>query len=103
MAIFKSNTSLYVQFVDDDRGVTLGAVRSNGAKSVAAAEELGKRAAELAQANGIRQVVIDRGGFPFHGRVRAVVDAAVTAGLSIGAQAPAAEAEPVADATTEET
>jgi large subunit ribosomal protein L18 len=90
MAIFKSVTSLQVQLIDDANGVTLVSARTGGRKNVAAAEELGRRIAELADARGVKQVVVDRGGFRFHGRVKAVVDAAVAGGLSIGdAVAPA--------------
>ena len=84
MAVFKSDTSLQVQLIDDQNGVTLVSARTGGRKNVAAAEELGRRIAELADARGVKQVVVDRGGFRFHGRIKAVVDAAVASGLSIG-------------------
>ncbi len=84
MAIFKSVTSLQVQLIDDENSVTLVAARTGGRKNIAAAEELGQRIAELADARGVKQVVVDRGGFHFHGRIKAVVDTAVASGLSIG-------------------
>jgi len=103
MALFKSNKALSVQFVDDTDGKTLAGVRTADGKGLAAAEALGRRAAEAALKLGIGVVVVDRGGFPFHGRIKAVVDAAVAAGLSIGdtgskqdaegAEAPAAGTE----------
>lgn len=96
MAIMKSNRHLYVQFVDDVAGVTLasaGTLGAEGKNDVGSAGALGKRAAEAALAKGIKDVVVDRGGFPFHGRIKAVVDAAREAGLTMGAAAaPAATA-----------
>ena len=86
MAIMKSSRHLYVQLIDDVAGVTLASattVGSTGKLNVATATELGKNIAEAAVAKGIERVVVDRGGFPFHGRVKAVVDGAVEAGLSI--------------------
>lgn len=87
MAVAISNRYQYVQFIDDDRGVTLAAattLRMDGLKNtVQAARVLGQRAAQAALAKGIRRVVIDRGGYRFHGRVRAIVEAAVEAGLQI--------------------
>ena len=59
---------------------TLGA---EGGSNVGIAGAVGKRAAEAGLAKGIRRVVVDRGGFCFHGRVKAVVDGAVGAGLTI--------------------
>jgi large subunit ribosomal protein L18 len=97
MAIFKSATSLQVQLIDDEAGVTLVAARANGKKNLEAAADLGRRIAELAEARGVGLVVVDRGGFHFHGRIKAVVDAAVEAGLSIGKTAA-----PAQDASTEE-
>ena len=81
-----SNNHLYVQFVDDERGVTLAAVSTKGAnglgrKNVSGAKEVGQRAAELAKAKGIEAVVFDRGGYRYHGRVKALADAAREAGL----------------------
>ena len=87
MALMVSNRHLYVQFIDDDRNVTLACASSQGdegGNSVEIAGALGKRAAEAAQGKGIRSVVVDRGGFKFHGRVKAIVDSAVAAGLRVG-------------------
>ena len=86
MAIFVSNKHMYVQFIDDVDGRTLAATSSaKGATkcNLAAAKEVGALAAEAALAKGLRQVVVDRGGFRFHGRVKQLVDAAVAAGLKI--------------------
>ena len=93
MALFKSVTSLQVQLIDDEKGETLVSARTGGRKSKAAAEELGRRIAELAEARGVKQVVVDRGGFAFHGRIKAVVDAAVASGLSIGNTTAPAQAD----------
>ncbi len=85
MAVMVSNRHLYVQFVDDEQGRTLAAVATpKGSRSptVAQAQELGKKAAEAARAKGIATVVFDRGGYRYHGRVKAIADAAREAGLA---------------------
>jgi len=107
LMVVKSNTRLYVQFIDDTQGTTLAAADSGESKNIEAARSLGTRAAELAQERGIREVVFDRGGYPFHGRIRALVEAAVAAGLKVGstklAETEAAdEGAPAAAAGTEE-
>ena len=84
MAIFISNQHMYVQFIDDEAGCTLAATSSVKAVkgcNMAVAKQVGAMAAEAALAKGLRQVVVDRGGFRFHGRVKQVVEAAVAAGL----------------------
>lgn len=86
MSLMKSSRHMYVQFIDDDNGVTLASATTSGSENkcnVEIAGALGKRAAEAALGKGIKSVVVDRGGFPFHGRIKAVVDAAVEAGLKI--------------------
>ena len=86
MAIFVSNRRLYVQFIDDDAAMTLASassIPSDGGRNVEAAKRLAARAAEAAMAKGIREVLVDRGGFRFHGCVRQIVESAVEAGLSI--------------------
>lgn len=98
MAISISNRNMYVQFIDDARGATLTAVTTLGADdghNVDAARKLGERAAQAAREHGIADAVVDRGGHRFHGRVRAIVEGAVAAGLKVGSsRAPAAgEAE----------
>ncbi|HYA16739.1 MAG TPA: 50S ribosomal protein L18 [Bryobacteraceae bacterium] len=90
LAIFRSVSHIYAQVIDDSKGVTLvaanstegekGANRPNGG-NVAAAREIGKRVAERAREQGIKQVVFDRGGYIYHGRVKALADAAREAGL----------------------
>ena len=86
MSICVSNQHLYVQFIDDDAQCTLASASTAGAKAAvncAAARALGQTAAEAALAKGLSRVVVDRGGFRYHGRVRELVEAAVAAGLSI--------------------
>ncbi|HEX4135802.1 MAG TPA: 50S ribosomal protein L18 [Bryobacteraceae bacterium] len=90
LTVFRSTAHIYAQVVDDSKGVTLVAASSTekaatGRKStggnVAAAKEIGKRVAERAKENGISKVVFDRSGYIYHGRVKALADAAREAGL----------------------
>jgi large subunit ribosomal protein L18 len=87
LAIFRSVAHIYAQVIDDSKGVTLVAASSvdKGAKTnggnVAAAKAIGKLVAERAKDKGVKQVVFDRGGYAFHGRVKALADAARAAGL----------------------
>jgi large subunit ribosomal protein L18 len=90
MAVCVSDKHIYVQFIDDSVGHTLVSVSSldpefrklpKPVANVAGATQLGKMAAERALAANIREVVFDRGGFTYHGRVKAVADAARQAGL----------------------
>ncbi|MGB7266326.1 MAG: 50S ribosomal protein L18 [Terracidiphilus sp.] len=84
--VYRSLNHIYVQVVDDQKGETLVSASSLGLKlksggNVAAAKEIGKAVAEKAVAKGIKQVVFDRGGYLYHGRVKALADAAREAGL----------------------
>jgi large subunit ribosomal protein L18 len=94
LAVFRSVSHIYAQVIDDTRGTTLVAASSvdkaaKGAKgtkgkgggNVAAAKAIGKLVAERAKEKGINNVVFDRGGYPYHGRVKALADAAREAGL----------------------
>jgi large subunit ribosomal protein L18 len=89
LAVFRSNKHLSLQVIDDDAGRTLVAastaepeLRAGGSGStVAAATRLGQVLAQRAAAAGVNQVVFDRGGFLYHGRVAAVAAAAREAGL----------------------
>ncbi len=89
MAVYTSANHLYVQFIDDVEGKTLAAVstlekdiRSQKVKAtVEGATTIGTLAAERAKAAGIEDVVFDRGGFQFHGRIKAIGEAARKAGL----------------------
>ena len=88
MSICVTNKNMYVQFIDDDAGKTLA--QANTLKDEKAntevAKALGARAAEAAKAAGISTVVVDRGGFKYTGRVAAIVESAVEAGLSVSAK-----------------
>jgi len=84
MTVFRSNKSIYVQLVDDLKGRTLAAASSKGITegtkseiSEKVGEEIGKKALEL----GINEVVFDRNGYLFHGRVKSLADGARKAGL----------------------
>ncbi len=89
LAVYRSNKHLSVQLIDDDAGTTLAAASTTEAdlraagscSSVAAASRVGTLVAERAKAAGIEQVVFDRGGFAYHGRIAAVATAAREAGL----------------------
>ena len=88
LAVFRSNRHVVAQVIDDRAGVTLAAastlegnLRSGATGNVAAAARVGTLVAERAKAAGIEQVVFDRGGFRYHGRVAALADAARDAGL----------------------
>jgi large subunit ribosomal protein L18 len=87
LAIFRSVAHIYAQVIDDTKGTTLASASSTekdaGATggNVAAAKEIGKRVAERAKEKGIDKVVFDRGGYLYHGRVKALADAAREAGL----------------------
>src|ERR1041385_652798 len=85
LAIFRSVAHIYAQVIDDSRGTTLVSASSvdkveKGEKAkggnVAAAKAIGKLVAERAKEKGIKSVVFDRGGYPYHGRVKALADAA---------------------------
>lgn len=90
LAVFRSNQHIYCQVIDDEAGVTLAAASDlegdlRNAKhegKISPAEAVGTRVAERATAAGIRQVVFDRGGYRYHGRVRALADAARKGGLN---------------------
>ena len=87
--VYRSLNHIYVQVIDDMKGVTL--VSANSAEgnketrrvggNLAAAKNVGKAVAERAKAKGIEKVVFDRGGYIYHGRVKALADAAREAGL----------------------
>ena len=85
--VYRSLNHIYAQVVDDQKGETLAAASSLGLKlksggNVAAAKEIGKAIAERAAAKGIKHVVFDRGGYLYHGRVKALADAAREGGLN---------------------
>jgi large subunit ribosomal protein L18 len=87
LAVFRSVAHIYAQVIDDAEGRTLVSAssidkgaRTNGG-NVAAAKAIGKLVADRAKEKGITRVVFDRGGYTYHGRVKALADAARAAGL----------------------
>ena len=88
LAVFRSLLHIYAQVIDDTKGETLVAASSSEKSSgvsnggnVAGAKEIGKMVAERAKGKGIHKVVFDRGGYLYHGRIKALADAAREAGL----------------------
>lgn len=90
LCVYKSLKYIYAQIIDDEKGHTLVAASSlepeiksrlSSTKSVEAAEYVGRVIAERAKEKGITKVVFDRGGYPYHGRVKALAEAARQAGL----------------------
>ena len=88
LAVFRSNKHMVAQVIDDATGRTLAAastveadLRKSGTGNKSAAASVGKLVAERAKAAGVTNVVFDRGGFIYHGRVAALADAAREAGL----------------------
>ena len=89
LAIFRSLNHIYAQVIDDERAVTIASastvekdLRGATGGNIEAARRVGRAIAERAIAAGVEQVVFDRGGFRFHGRVKALTDAAREAGLN---------------------
>ncbi len=86
LCVFRSLKHIYAQVIDDGQGRTLAAASSNqegqaNGGNLAGAKAVGKLIAERAQAKGIKKVVFDRGGYLYHGRVKALAEAAREAGL----------------------
>jgi len=85
LAVFRSLNHVYAQLIDDGLGTTLAAASTVDMKAkgngVAQAAEVGKAIATKAKAAGVSSVVFDRGGFLYHGRIKALADAAREAGL----------------------
>ena len=90
LAVYRSLDHIYAQVIDDRSGKTLVSASSvdteskksvKGGGNIAAAKIIGKLVAERAKAAGVNKVVFDRGGYKYHGRVKALADAAREAGL----------------------
>ena len=90
LAVFRSQSHIYAQVIDDDQGRTLVAASSldkdlkvehKGGANVSAAKAVGKLIATRAKEKGIQAVVFDRGGFQYHGRIKALADGAREGGL----------------------
>ena len=111
LAIYRSLNHIYAQVIDDQHGLTLVSasstekeLRGNTGGNLEAARRIGQAIAERAIAKGIENVVFDRGGYLYHGRIKALTDAARAAGLNkhevkaeaggdVAEEAPAAEPE----------
>ena len=88
LSVHRSGKHIYAQVIDDALGTTVASastlekdVRDTTGANIDAATSVGKRVAEAAKAAGVTQVVFDRGGFLYHGRVKALAEAAREAGL----------------------
>lgn len=87
LAVFRSAKNIYAQLIDDKNGVTLAAASTKDKNfegfggNIAAAKKVGLAVAEKAKAVGIAEVVFDRGGFVYHGRIQALADGAREGGL----------------------
>ncbi len=84
--VYRSLNHIYAQVIDDQKGETIVSASSLAMKlktggNVASAKEIGKSIAEQAVARGVKKVVFDRGGYLYHGRIKALADAAREAGL----------------------
>ena len=100
LAIYRSLNHIYAQIIDDEQGRTLASasttekdLRGATGGNVEAAQRIGRAIAERAQAAGVSHVVFDRGGYLYHGRVKALTDAAREAGLNRDETAAAAPTE----------
>jgi large subunit ribosomal protein L18 len=91
LSVFRSSKHIYAQVIDDDAGTTLAAASSiektqredlKSGASVEAAKAVGKLIAQRAQEKGVKDVVFDRGSYLYHGRVKALADAAREGGLN---------------------
>lgn len=87
LSVFRSAKHMYAQIIDDTKGVTLVAASTSGKESVkgssnvAGAKKIGEMIAEKAKAKNIETVVFDRGGYKYHGRVKALAEGAREKGL----------------------
>ncbi|HWS98628.1 MAG TPA: 50S ribosomal protein L18 [Pyrinomonadaceae bacterium] len=109
LAVYRSLNHIYAQVIDDERGQTIVSastaekdLRGGTGGNVEAAERVGRTIAERALAAGITSVVFDRGGYLYHGRVKALTDAARAAGLNRDEAAATEEGEGSAEAATAE-
>ncbi|MGH9898255.1 MAG: 50S ribosomal protein L18 [Pyrinomonadaceae bacterium] len=105
LSIYRSTNHIYAQVIDDEHGVTLASAASTeksladdaGGGNIAAAQKVGQAIADRTLARGIEQVVFDRGGYLYHGRVKALTDAARSAGLNAGLNQDSGKSEAVGD------
>ena len=84
LAVFRSSKHIYAQVIDDSKGTTIAhasSVTGPGASKVESAKSVGSAVAKACIDKGVEQVVFDRGGYRYHGRVRALAESAREAGL----------------------
>ena len=108
LAIYRSLNHIYAQVIDDERGKTIVSasttekdLKGNTGGNLDAARRVGRAIAERAIANGISSVVFDRGGYVYHGRVKALTDAAREAGLNKEEAAAATNGDEAASGSEE--
>lgn len=85
LSVYRSNMFIYAQLIDDTKGVTLGAASDmldKKGKKMERAEKVGQAIAEVAKSKNITQVVFDRNGFKYSGRIKTLADSARAAGLT---------------------
>lgn len=89
LSVFRSNKQIYAQLIDDEAGVTLASCSSRekdlnlqAVSKTESSKEVGKKLAEIAKSKGIEAVVFDRGGYKYHGRVKALAEGAREGGLN---------------------
>ena len=86
LSVFKSNKAIYAQIIDDDKGHTIVAVNSyqlgvKGNATVKTSKQVGEKLAEAAKASGVTSIIFDRGGYKYHGQVKALAEGAREGGL----------------------
>lgn len=86
LSVFKSNKGIYAQLIDDVAGNTIAASSSTdigeaGKANIDISKKVGQKLAEKANTSGIKKVVFDRGGYPYHGRIKALAEGAREGGL----------------------
>ena len=85
LSVFRSNKGMFAQIINDDLGITLASVSEKGVKDsktkIDTAKEIGKLIAQKAQEKNISKIVFDRGGYKYHGRIKAVAEGAREIGL----------------------
>ena len=86
LSIFKSNKAIYAQIIDDSKGHTLASASSfelgiKNNPNIDVSKNVGLKIAEKAKASGVEAIVFDRGGYPYHGKVKALAEGAREGGL----------------------
>ena len=89
MSVFRSTKNLYIQFIDDENAKTLASYSSladkalRGKKNIEIANQVGQKAAQIALSKGIKSAIFDRGCYKYHGKIKAIAEAARKEGLKI--------------------